>query len=391
MRGATVLETARFGATLPHLAPLITIATATTTPARGGEVRRFTAPPGLTLETVVVTDASTGTAGMASAGAVRAHSIVSLTLVLDSLIGWQGLTLFAQHKMKQGRNGSGEAAFIQNYSNIDADDFRALGEVYIEQRVLQDRLRIKLGRLDFNSEFAGTDNGANFLNASMGYSPSITAAPTFPLPTGAASVFLAPLAHLSIGAGVFDGMGSAPAPNGGRSLFTILQVNEQWGLLAGRLPGRVGVGAFRHSGGFPALVPPADNIDALLTAARGWYATVDQTLWRAAAESDDALSPNIAAFAQLGRSDHHVSPVQSHVGGGFTLAGVMPGARASVVGLGATRATMRDGNESIGELFYQLPIVGSLALVADVQRVVRRLGTAPERGTVFTLRTMVSF
>jgi len=242
--------------------------------------RALLARPGITLGIEEIADASSGTAALADAHAVRTHSSVELALDMDSLAGWSGLTVYAQFKSRNGRNGSGAAAFTQNYSNIDADDFQSFGEVFVEQRLLRDRLRIKAGRLDFNSEFAGTDNGGGFLNASMGYSPSIWAAPTFPLPTSGVNVFVEPREHLTIGVGVFNGLGGAPAAPSRSSRFEIAQANQTWTLGSSTLPGRAGLGYFRHTGLFLATNDDEETAPHL-DGTHGWYGTVDQPCGRA--------------------------------------------------------------------------------------------------------------
>lgn len=348
--------------------------------------------PGVHLSFVEITDASSGSGAMSSARALRSHSNIALAVALDSLIGTRGLSLFAQYKSKSGRNGSGEASFIQNYSNIVADDFNAFGEVWREQRAFSDRVRVKAGRIDFNTEFAGTDNGADFLNASMGYSPTITAAPTFPLPTTGANLIVSPRGSMSVSVGVFDGRDGAPAPEGKCSLFEIAQLRDQWAIGAAQLGGKLGIGVWRHTGLFSVVDAP-DGSEPSLVGTHGWYATLDQTLWqgrqRGAAEDPRATR---AAFAQYGRSDPRAKTVQAHHGGGFTLSGLLATRASDRIGVGFTHAGWLGGREVIGEAFYQLPVTSHLSFVGDVQRVSRR-DALPERraGTVSTLRTIVSF
>ncbi|QJR37708.1 carbohydrate porin [Gemmatimonas groenlandica] len=354
--------------------------------------RAIVAHPGVTFGFEEITDASAGSSAFSGARSVRTHSNLELTLDLDSLLGWRGLTIYAQHKTKTGRNGSGEAAFVQNFSNIDADDFRALGEVWVEQRVLRDRLSIKAGRIDFNSVFAGTDNGASFLNASMGFSPSIVAAPTFPLPTWGVEATVSPWSLFNVGVGVFDGRDGAPAPVGGTSRFQIAQANQQWALGRSQLVGRVGAGAWRHTGMFSALGADPDA-DPGVAGTRGWYATLDQTLWEGRARGDDADNhASVAAFAQMGTSSPNVQSIHAHRGVGFTVAGLLAARPSDLIGVGVTHASWGSGRETIGELFYQLPVTSHLSLVADVQRV-RRLDGPSLRafGNVATMRTVLSF
>jgi carbohydrate-selective porin OprB len=312
---------------------------------------------------------------------------------MDSLIGVHGLKLYLQYKTRWGRNGSGAAAFVQNFSNIDADDFHAFGEAWIEQRMLQDKLRIKAGRLDFNSEFAGTDNGAAFLNASMGFSPSITAAPTFPLPVTAFNVIATPNDNLSISAGIFDGLSGAPAAAGHASLFQIAQATELWTLGGTGLSGRAAIGAWRHTGVF-AAAPSDSAAGQSLAGTRGWYATLDQTLWRGATRTpnDDSNRARIAAYAQFGHSDPHVEAVHVHQGGGMTFTGMLSARPSDLLGVGTTRAAWANGHELIGEVFYQFPVTSHLSFVADLQHVNRWTdGTDVQRGVVATWRTILTF
>lgn len=358
----------------------------------GLDWRALVARPGVTFSAEEITDASAGSAAFTGARSLRTHSNLELTLDMDSLIGWQGLTIYAQHKTKTGRNGSGEAAFVQNFSNIDADDFRAMGEVWVEQRLLQDRVSIKAGRIDFNSAFAGTDNGASFLNASMGFSPSIVAAPTFPLPTLGVEATVSPWANFNVGVGVFNGLDGAPAPVGGPSRFQIAQANQQWTLGSSQLAGRLGAGAWRHTGMFSAVGADSDA-EPGVEGTSGWYATLDQTLWQGHSRRGDASNHTVvSAFAQIGTADPNVQSVHAHRGGGVTLAGLLAARPNDVIGVGVTHASWGAGQETIGELFYQLPVSSHLSLVADVQRVHRLDGPGLHAyGNVVTMRTVLTF
>ena len=354
--------------------------------------RALVSHPGVTIGLEEITDASAGSSAFTNARSLRTHSNIELTLDMDSLVGWRGLTIYAQHKTKTGGNGSGEAAFVQNFSNIDADDFRAMGEVWVEQRVLQDRVSIKAGRIDFNSVFAGTDNGASFLNASMGFSPSIVAAPTFPLPTWGVEATVSPWSLFNVGVGMFDGRDGAPAPVGKASRFQIAQANQQWALGGAQLVGRVGVGAWRHTGMFSAMNADADA-DPAVAGTSGWYATLDQTVWQGRSRDGDADNhASVGAFAQYGTANPNVQSVHAHRGGGLTLSGLLAARPADVIGVGLTHASWGTGRETISELFYQLPVTSHLSLVADVQRV-RRLDGPGLRayGNVATMRTVLSF
>ena len=354
--------------------------------------RTLVSHPGVTFSAEEITDASAGSAAFTGARSLRTHSNLELTLDMDSLVGWRGLTIYAQHKTKTGRNGSGEAAFVQNFSNIDADDFRAMGEVWVEQRLLQDRLSIRAGRVHFNSIFAGTDNGASFLNASMGFSPSIVAAPTFPLPTLGVEATVSPWAMFNVSVGLFNGLDGAPAAEGGTSRFQIAQANQQWTLGGSQLAGRLGTGAWRHTGLFSAMGTSIDDAPDI-EGTNGWYATLDQTLWQGRSRDGDTSNhAAVSAFAQIGTANPTVQSVHAHRGGGLTMSGLLSARPNDVIGVGFTTASWGTGRETIGELFYQLPVSSHLSLVGDLQRVSRLDGSgARAYGNVATMRTVLTF
>ena len=349
---------------------------------------------GVTLALSHITDATNTPRALTARRSVRTYGNAGVTVHMDSLLPLRGLTVFVQYAAKSGRDLSADAAMIQNFSNIDAPDFAQFAEVWAEQRLFGDRVRVKAGRLDFNQEFAGTVAGGNFLNASMGYSPSIAAAPTYPLPSPGANLFVSPVQSLSVGVGVFSGIDGAAAAPGRKSLFEIVQATQQWTLPGRALAGQFGAGSWRHTGLFPAIDAPADAAP-VVSNIRGWFTTLDQELWHGAVpEGSDATPSTIAAFAQAGRADPRARTVYTHAGGGLTFAGIVPHRAGDVVGIGATRASSRDGREVIREAFYLLPITSHLSLAADLQHVARHdwgAGATLRSGTVSTLRTTIQF
>jgi carbohydrate-selective porin OprB len=347
--------------------------------------------PGLSLAITDITDASHGSGGMRAAQGLRTHTVLDATLDLEQFVGWQGATLFAQHKMKRGANGSGAAGLMQAHSNIDADDFRAAGEIWLQQQLFDEAVRIKAGRLDFNSEFAGTENGGAFLNASMGFSPSIAAAPTFPLPISALNLVVSPRAGGHISLGAFDGSDGAPAVPGFSSRFYIGQLSQSWSRDGHAFDGRVSLGSWHHTGMFSAVDDDDDAPD--VQGASGWYGTMDLTLWRAAhadsVSDDDA--PSAAMFVQVGRGNPRLQAVNIHQGVGFVTHGVVPHRRSDAIGVGVTHAGWSGGRETIGEAFYHAPIGSHLTLVADLQHVGHVDALGRRSGFIPNLRTIVNF
>ena len=207
------------------------------------------------------------------------------------------------------------------------------------------------------------------------------------------NVFVVPGKNLTVGAGVFNGIDGAPALAGGSSRFQIAQATQQWSVGAAELRGRVGVGAWRHTGVF-ASVHAAEDAAPDLEGTRGWYATLDQTLWQGAQREGetDEDRPSVAMFAQFGCADARVRAVAAHQGAGFTFSGVVPGRSSDLIGVGRTHASWSGGRETITEMCYQLRVTSHLSFVGDMQHVTRRDAVGDRvHGIVPTLRTVVTF
>ncbi len=352
-------------------------------------------PPGretaVALQFIKLTDASAATTDFARATSVRGNTNLRLTLQLDALWGWTGATVHAQHFWLAGRDGSRDARIVQSVSNIEGTGFHSVGELWLEQRLLADRVRLKVGRLDFNHEFAVVEHGSAFLNGSMGFSPSIAAGPSFPITTPGVNVFVTPVAKTTIRLGAYDGQSGAPAGGGRRSRFFIAELGRQWGEGTDR-PGRISAGGWRHTGRFAVRASrAAARPDSQGT--HGWHATLDQRLWQRARRSLGRQPSTVAAFLQIGAADRRVRTVHRHLGGGLTL--LAPSARRhrDLIGVGVTLADWQGGFEHIAESFYSLAVGDHVAFIFDVQGVTRResRGDRVSRGVVASLRSAIGF
>ena len=296
--------------------------------------------------------------------ALRSLQRVNLTVDLQALLGIPGATIFGEAHSWMGHNGSDDVGDVHGYSNIDAEEFRDVAELWYEQRLLGDALRLKGGYVDANSEFIYVENGGGFINSAMGFSPSMFVLPTYPEATLGLVAFAYPGHGSYVGAAVYDGSATATAESAGRELLTLGEVGRSWSL--GALPGRLGLGAWHHSGSFARL--GEDGVD---TSARGWWAVADQTLWSAGEES----SRQLAGYLQLGVADGRVSEVTRHLGGGLAWTGALPTRGEDVLGFGVSRIELTPAEslgydargETVGELYYELHLPFGVTLRPDVQ------------------------
>ena len=308
-------------------------------------------------------------------GATRNLLNLNVTFELERLAGWKGATVFANFQNQAGDNGSDLVGDIQAFDNVDADGRTQLSEVWFEQRLFDDRLRIKLGKIDGNSEFGTVPTAGEFINSSMGVSPTILAMPKYPDPAMSVNVFVHPTDWLYVGGGLYDGAGQEGIATGSRGpatafgkpadLYMVGEVGVTWEA-AGRLNGRFVAGLWHATGKLPKFDGGTSD------GATGPYAIAEQSIWREnPADAED--EQGIAAFFQYGYADPSVSDFEHHIGGGLTWTGALPGRDDDVVGVGATWVQLGDiqpgnaGDEIAVELFYKVRVLKWLSLKPDLQ------------------------
>ncbi|MBK9067949.1 MAG: carbohydrate porin [Gemmatimonadetes bacterium] len=344
---------------------------------------------GLTLEASYVYDLSGNARGGVSRGtASRGLLSAGVTADLEAMMGLQGGTVFAGLLGWGGSNGSGLTGDFQAFSNIDAEHFLHLAEAWYEQRLAGDRVRIKAGQVDANSEFAVLEPAGEFLNASGGFSPTIYALPTYPEPTPSVSAFVRPTGWLGVSGGLFRGSlarsDRPDAPTG--AAFVIGEAAAQWA------SGHLALGYWRHPGGYAER-----SAGGFAAAPSGFYLTADQRLSGTPGTEEQGPS-GLVALAKFGWADDRVSEAGQHLMLGvvaeapFGRGGEAAGLMVSHVDLSDDPAAGFAGDETAVELFYRLPAMGFLTLRPDLQLIVRpsgdvRVGNA----LVGTLRAEVAF
>jgi porin len=303
----------------------------------------------------------------------------------EKFVGWKGGTAFAGLYHRWGGNGSDYVGDAQGFSNIDATPGTRLYEAWYEQKLWAERLRVKVGKVDATTEFAYVENGSDFLNSSMGYSPTILSFPTYPEPRPGVNVFLRPVDGYFVGVGVYD-----IAHSGAMS---IVEAGRRWKNGQGELPGRFAAGFWRQNGPVPCL--DGDSVGAT----QGFYFVMEQSLWgrpRPAEGGDQTLS----AFLQYGHANGDVSPFTHHLGGGLVLTRPLAPRPHDSVGLGTTwvrfseapEAGFQQSGELILEAYYKIRLTRFLSLVPDLQFIHNPGGLRCQQDSVvFTPRLNVSF
>ncbi|MBT8038376.1 MAG: carbohydrate porin [Verrucomicrobiae bacterium] len=328
---------------------------------------------------------------------------------LEKLMGLNGGTIFAQFlHVTRERGGSADAGDIQAYTNIETDRaMDAIYELWYQQELMDGRLRIKLGKVDANSEYNYVDAAGNFANSSAGFSPTIFAFPSYPDPSMSVNVFATLVDRenytFTLGYGLFDGATAVDEVRLGRrgpstffsdgvsdDYFQIFQGELAWDNCGDWLEGRLSLGGWHHNGEFTGFDGSMDD------GTHGYFLTVEQRLSRRASGSDDG---GVYVFAQYGWADESLSEIAQHFGAGVVTQGTFAGRDDDSAGVYITHADLSDDpaagfakDETAIDLFYRCQLCPTFYIQPEIQYIVNPSGdTAVDNALIGGVRFSMSF
>ena len=280
-------------------------------------------------------------------------------------------------------------------------------QLWYEQWLFDEAVRVKVGKVDANAEFAYISPAAGFINASAGFSPAIFALPTYPNPATSVNLFVYPCDDFYAGAGLYDGataVDGVPTGSRGPAGFFSDDDSDDWfaiaeaGVLfdaAGPVNSvRLAVGGWWHSGEFTRFDGGIEDGTA------GFYALAEGRFWtpEGVDRADDDDARGLWGFLQYGAANDEVSSVAQQFGGGVSLTGTLPGRDADSAGVylslvdfsGDPSAGFTDDEFSI-EFFYDIEVTPWLHVKPDIQWFQNPGGGATEDALVGTLRCIITF
>ncbi len=303
----------------------------------------------------------------------------SVKLDLEKLFGWTGATFYSSAYQIHGFGPS--SALIANaqlVSNIEATPDTKLYALWLEQRLFDGKLTIRIGQEGANDQMMITQYGALFLNASFGF-PGLPAenlpsgGPNYPMATPFVRVQYQPADQITLAGAVFN---SDPAPPGpgdpqqrdkGGTAFRLsgnaLSVGELWysinqGDNAAGLPGTYKLGFWFDSSPFanqvydsagqPLASPLSNGVPQSHAGTWALYGIVDQMIWR----KPGAKGQGIGVFLQAMGGPGTYNASNLFVEGGINWIGPFEGRDNDVFGLaftylGISPAKRKYGNQAI--------------------------------------------
>lgn len=310
---------------------------------------------------------------------------------LETMVGVEGATVFAQFlSVNAERGGSADAGDIQVYSNIESDrSLSVLYELWYEQLLWDGRVRVKVGKVDANSEFAFVDAAGDFANSSAGFSPTVFVIPSYPDPAMSVNVFLTAWegedAALELGYGLYDGAlavdGVRTGSRGPSTFFSNDRSNDLvhffqaalgWDALGGLPDGRISAGGWYHTGDFATFAGGTED------GTSGLFFTAEQRVLAPHGLDDER---GLYLFGQYGWADEEVSEFAQHWAGGVVLRGVTNARPDDAAGVYITFADLSDDpaagfveDETAIDVYYRVQLTPAVYVQPELQYIINPSG-----------------
>jgi porin len=327
-----------------------------------GGLRSSLEEKGLKLGLNYIGEAFGNPAGGVSHGAVYEGRLEMVAdLDLEKAMGWTGGLFHVNAYQIHGRGLS--ANYLGNNlltaSGIEASRATRLFDLWLQQKLFDGAVSVRVGQLAADDEFIVSDYGSAFINATFGW-PGLLAVnaasggPAYPLATPGIRVAVAPTDALTLSAAVFNGNPAGPGSGNpqlrddsgtsfriGDGAFAIAEAayaRNQDKDAAG-LAATYKLGAFYQRGRFDdlryddgglALADPASSgRPAVRHTHFGFYAVVDQMIWRREAGSDQGLG----VFARVMGDPTAANQIAFYADGGINYKGLLADRPDDVLGV----------------------------------------------------------
>jgi len=322
-----------------------------------------------------------------NADAYRGLFSLSLTVDTEAAGLWKGGTFFLNFQEIHGRDISERhVGDLQALNNDDAPRRTQLAEYWYEHSLLNDKLRIKLGKMDANADFGYVDFGLEFINSSAGINP-VLPIPTYPDPALGVAVFVEPVEWLYVAGGVYDANGLGDRTgfdttfHNRNDSVTIVEmgVRPSWSVGGQVLPGTYRIGGWYHSGDWDVFFDDRDGQLPPRThrGNAGVYLDFDQCIYRENPEVEDDAQ-GLGIFFQFAWAPSAYNEISSYYGFGAQYVGLLPTRDEDVTGVGLFHTSLSGRlqalesrfSETAIELFHKFQWTPWFSIKPDVQYIV---------------------
>jgi porin len=354
-----------------------------------GGARSALADHGVTFDLAYASDLFTAHGEAAALG----HVDAALTLDTHKLGLWDGGTLYALGQNNHGSGINDQVGSAIGVSNLEADPYTQLTELFVEQALLGERIRIRIGKQDANRDFGTPRFGGNFINNNFGMFPNAPL-PSYPATGLGAVVAVKPVDWLVTKLAVYEGsptigglgLTGAFKAGAGYILAGSAAVTHRFGP-GGRDGGTTSLGAWRQQDDV-SEVGVADP--QMFDSDAGCFVQHDERIYAHPEDPEDPRGLTVILRFSWARPDRSAFP--HYAGGSVAWHGIGPRDN-DTVGIGAGYFTIAEplggtpgtGDERFVEAFYKLRLTSFVSLQPDLQWF-RHPGGDGEDGLVVGIR-----
>lgn len=285
--------------------------------------------------------------GVRQGGIYEGKLELFLNADLEKLVGWKGLGFFANGFQIHRAGGLRDDHFesLITISNIEAVSSTRLSELWLEQKLFDDRFSLRFGQLAADAEFFISDYSRLFISNDW---PTILGAnlpsggPAYPLSTPGVRLKFDPHEQWSLLVGLFNGdPGDQASVNRHGTNFRVhdrpllmaeLQYRYYQDKSSPGLAGILRLGGWRHFGRFDgqrfddlgrSLADPASSgIARQWRGTSGVYGIFDQQLYRPQGGGADS---GIGVFGRIAATQSDRNLVDLFIDAGIVFSGMLPG------------------------------------------------------------------
>lgn len=333
--------------------------------------------------------------GMVDRVKTGGYSLFNLSVTADTeKMGlWKGGTFYALYQNKRGSGLTGTSG-MGDYQIFDSYDFREMNqisEVWYQQKLFKDKLRLKLGKQDANFDFCSLGRGFDFLNLSFSVMPTVPL-PTYPDQSFGFLAEVSPTKWMSLKNGIYSRF-NVP--------FNISEIELKPTIKKKQGKYMLGVWELSDSNGMSV----ANGIDSSgstyynnFNRNFGFYAAFEQLVYKEKKDDDNDMQ-GLAVFGQFGMSPSNRNDMSRYTGGGLHYRGPFPKRDKDIAGIGiasgnfASRLgdiTSQVGSETALECFYRIQLTPWFYLQPDVQFIMNPNGYYTN-SVAFGIRSFISF
>jgi porin len=309
---------------------------------------------------------------------------------------WKGGKLFTNFVNLHGTGlTDNHIGDLQVISNIDAEPNAQLLEYWYEQSILNEKIKVKIGRQDANVDFCALENAGDYINSSFGLIPNVPI-PAYPAAGLGVSTIISPHKSVDIKYGFFDGnfqigtnaFKTAFDEQNGTVHITEIAIKPE---IKGH-QGKYIAGYWLHTCDTDEITDSADV--RTFENNQGFYAGFDQKIFNEKNDKEQGLN----MIGQFGWAPSDRNEIARYYGVGLKYIGLIPKRNKDVTGIGTAIADVSnryksiDGRtqESVLEIFHKIRLTNWLTIQPNMQYIFNP-GGGGKNAFAMGIRSVITF